>query len=137
MVAVVIDFRSSRKTRCYLNRVKRLEWRREVENGIGCVQGTKRADFELWSERIAKLDRECVSGVCMAAESPVAIINQEGSQPSVPRPTGQFRVCRARASLPESAQPPTESQVILDPGRTSIHSARKYPQLPRHPSLLP
>jgi hypothetical protein len=29
--------------------------------------------------------------VCMAAESPVAIINQKGSQPSVSRPAGQPR----------------------------------------------
>lgn len=33
----------------------------------------------------------CVGRVCMAAESPVAIINQKGSQPSVSRPAGQPR----------------------------------------------
>lgn len=38
-----------------------------------------------------KDDEGCVSRICMAAENPVAIINQKGSQPSVSRPAGQPR----------------------------------------------
>lgn len=54
------------------------------------VKASTRATLEGWWMPV-KDGGGCVGRVCMAAESPVAIINQKGSQPSVSRPAGQPR----------------------------------------------
>lgn len=95
-------------TRCYSVRCKEIMVEARFWEWVDAFGANE--EGEGWHSRCAaqgdggrpwRTARGCVGRVCMAAESPVAIINQKGSQPSVSRPAGQprpalYRVSRGR-----------------------------------------